>query len=122
MGGIQIKDKLLAWLSTMAFLVCLYFLMSVYIQKRDLEKLRDNSIDRLKNEKKELIKANYEIIDSLKGNILQYELEIKKANSTVDSLKNRKVDIKYIYIEKIKEIKELDATSLNDYWTNELSN
>jgi hypothetical protein len=122
MGGIQIKDKLLAWLSTIAFLVCLYFLMSVYIQKRDLEKLRDNSIDRLKNEKKELIKANYEIIDSLKGNILQYELEIKKANSTVDSLKNRKIDIKYIYIEKIKEIKELDATSLNDYWTNELSN
>ena len=122
MGGIQIKDKLLAWLSTMAFLVCLYFLISVYIQKRDLEKLRDNSIDRLKNEKKELIKRNYEFIDSLKGNILQYELEIKKANSTIDSLKNRKVNIRYIYIEKIKEIKELDATSLNDYWTNELSN
>jgi hypothetical protein len=122
MGGIQIKDKLLAWLSTMAFLVCLYFLISVYIQKRDLEQFRDNSMEKLKNEKKELIKRNYEFIDSLKGNILQYELEIKKANSTIDSLKNRKVNIRYIYIEKIKEIKELDANSLNNYWTNELSN
>jgi len=122
MGGIQIKDKILAWLSTMAFLVCLYFLISVYIQKRDLEKFRDNSMEELKNEKKELIKKNYEFIDSLKGNILQYELEIKKANSTIDSLKNRKVNIRYIYIEKIKEIKELDANSLNDYWKNELSN
>lgn len=53
---------------------------------------------------------------------MQYELEIKKANSTIDSLKNRKVSIRYIYIEKIKEIKELDANSLNDYWKNELSN
>lgn len=79
-------------------------------------------MEELKNEKKELIKKNYEFIDSLKGNILQYELEIKKANSTIDSLKNRKVNIRYIYIEKIKEIKELDANSLNDYWKNELSN
>lgn len=122
MGGIQIKDKLLAWLSTMAFLVCLYFLISVYIQKRDLEELRDNNMEQLKNEKKELIKENYEFIDSLKGNIMQYELEIQKSNSTIDSLKNRKVNIKYIYIEKIKEIKELDANTLNNYWKNELSN
>ena len=122
MGGIQIKDKLLAWLSTVAFLVCLYFLISVYIQKRDLEELRDNNMEQLKNEKKELIKENYEFIDSLKGNIMQYELEIQKSNSTIDSLKNRKVNIKYIYIEKIKEIKELDANTLNNYWKNELSN
>ena len=44
-------------------------------------------MEELKNEKKELIKANYEFIDSLKGNILQYELEIKEANSIIDSLK-----------------------------------
>ena len=122
MGGLEIKDKLLAWIMTIAFLICLYFLFSVYNQKRDLEKFRDNSIEKLKNEKKEIIKANYEYIDSLKGNIIQYQLDIQKANLTIDTLISRKADIKYIYIEKVKEIKELSANSLNNYWKNELSN
>lgn len=123
MGGkFDINEKLFSWIISVAFLVCLYFLLSVYKQNRELEKYRDNSIEELKKQKEEMIKANYHYIDSLKSSIRQYEIAIDKANTTLDSLYKVKAKVKYVYIEKIKEIKGFNANSLTNYWKDELSN
>ena len=123
MGGkFDINEKLFSWIISVAFLVCLYFLLSVYKQNRELEKYRDNSIEELKKQKEEMIKANYNYIDSLKSSIRQYEIAIDKANTTLDSLYKVKAKVKYVYIEKIKEIKGFNANSLTNYWKDELSN
>ena len=123
MGGkFDINEKLFSWIVSVALLVCLYFLLSVYRQNRELQKYRDNSIQELKKQKEEMIKANYHYIDSLKINIRQYEIAINKANTTLDSLSKEKSKVKYIYIEKIKDIKRLNANSLTNYWKDELSN
>lgn len=123
MGGkFDINEKLFSWIISMAFLVCLYFLLSVYRQNRELEKYRDNSIEQIKIEKEKVIKANYDYIDSLKSEINSYEIAIDKANTTIDSLSKVKSKVKYIYIEKIKEIQGFNANSLTNYWKDELSN
>lgn len=116
-----INEKLFSWIVTTALIVCLYFLMSIYRQNRVLEKYRDNSIEEIKKQKEEMIKANYHYIDSLKENIKRYEVEINNANMTIDSLSKEKDKVKIIYIEKIKEIKGFNANSLTNYWKNELS-
>ena len=116
------NGKIFSFIISVAFLVCLYFLLSVYKQNRELEKYRDNSIEKLKQEKEQMIKANYHYIDSLKENIRQYEIAIDKANITLDSLSKVKAKVKYVYIEKIKEIKGFNANSLTNYWKDELSN
>jgi preprotein translocase subunit YajC len=116
------NEKLFSWIITVAFLVCLYFLLSVYRQNRELEKYRDNSIEQIKIEKEKVIKSNYDYIDSLKSEINSYQISINKANTTIDSLSKVKSKVKYIYIEKIKEIQGLNANSLTNYWKNELSN
>jgi hypothetical protein len=118
----NISQKLFSWIITVAFLVCLYFLLSVYRQNRELEKYRDNSIEQIKIEKEKVIKANYDYIDSLKSEINSYQISINKANTRIDSLSKVKSKVKYIYIEKIKEIQGLNANSLTNYWKNELSN
>ena len=118
----DINEKLFSWIISVALLVCLYFLLSVYKQNRELEKYRDNSIEELKKQKEEMIKANYHYIDSLKSSIRQYEIAIDKANTTLDSLYKVKAKVKYVYIEKIKEIKGFNANSLTNYWKDELSN
>ena len=118
----NISQKLFSWIITVAFLVCLYFLLSVYRQNRELDKYRDNSIEQIKIEKEKVIKANYDYIDSLKSEINSYQISINKANTTIDSLSKVKSKVKYIYIEKIKEIQGLNANSLTNYWKNELSN
>jgi len=123
MGGkFDINEKLFSWIISMAFLVCLYFLLSVYRQNRELEKYRDNSIEQIKIEKEKVIKANYDYIDSLKSEINSYQISINKANTTIDSLSKVKSKVKYIYIEKIKEIQGFNANSLTNYWKDELSN
>jgi preprotein translocase subunit YajC len=123
MGGeFDMNEKLFSWIITVAFLVCLYFLLSVYRQNRELEKYRDNSIEQIKIEKEKVIKSNYDYIDSLKSEINSYQISINKANTTIDSLSKVKSKVKYIYIEKIKEIQGLNANSLTNYWKNELSN
>jgi uncharacterized membrane protein len=123
MGGkFDINEKLFSWIISVAFLVCLYFLLSVYKQNRELEKYRDNSIEELKKQKEEMIKSNYHYIDSLKSSIRQYEIDIDKANTTLDSLSKVKAKVKYVYIEKIKDIKGFNANSLTNYWKDELSN
>ena len=121
-GGFDMNEKLFSWIITVAFLVCLYFLLSVYRQNRELEKYRDNSIEQIKIEKEKVIKANYDYIDSLKSEINSYEISINKANTTLDSLSKVKSKVKYVYIEKIKEIKGFNANSLTNYWKDELSN
>ena len=118
----DINEKLFSWIISVALLVCLYFLLSVYKQNREVEKYRDNSIEELKKQKEEMIKANYHYIDSLKSSIRQYEIAIDKANTTLDSLSKVKAKVKYVYIEKIKEIKGFNANSLTNYWKDELSN
>lgn len=115
------NGKIFSFIISVAFLVCLYFLLSVYKENRELEKYRDNSIEKLKQEKEQMIKANYHYIDSLKENIRQYEIAINKANTTIDSLDNEKSKVKFVYIERIKEIIRFNADSLTKYWENELS-
>lgn len=115
------NGKIFSFIISVAFLVCLYFLLSVYKQNRELEKYRDNSIEKLKQEKEQMIKANYHYIDSLKENIRQYEIAIDKANTTIDSLDKEKSKVKFVYIERIKEIIRFNADSLTKYWENELS-
>jgi hypothetical protein len=88
----------------------------------ELEKYRDNSIEQIKREKEKLIKANFDYIDSLKGNIKQYEIIIEKSNTTIDSLLQEKAKVKIIYIEKIKGIEGLNANALTNYWKDELYN
>jgi uncharacterized membrane protein len=123
MGGkFDINQKLFSWIITVAFLVCLYFLLSLYKKNRELEKYRDTSIEQIKIEKEKVIKANYDYIDSLKSEIKSYEISIDKANTTIDSLSKVKSKVKYIYIEKIKEIQGFNANSLTNYWKYELSN
>lgn len=102
-----------------SLLVCLYFIISLFKQNKDLEKLRDNSIEELKKEKEQMIDANYKYIDSLKNQIKKYDVIIKNANLTIDSLENRKDEIKIVYIERIKEIRQFNSTELNNYWSNE---
>lgn len=118
----NISQKLFSWLISVAFLVSLYFLISVYKQKMELEKYRDNSIEQIKREKEKLIKANFDFIDSLKGNIRQYEIIIEKSNTTIDILLQEKAKVKIIYIQKIKGIEGLNANALANYWKDELYN
>lgn len=121
-ANFNFNGKIFSFIISVAFLVCLYFLLSVYRQNRELEKYRDNSIEELKKQKEEMIKSNYHYIDSLKSSIRQYEIDIDKANTTLDSLSKVKAKVKYVYIEKIKEIKGFNANSLTNYWKDELSN
>jgi preprotein translocase subunit YajC len=121
-ANFNFNGKIFSFIISVAFLVCLYFLLSVYRQNRELEKYRDNSIEELKKQKEEMIKSNYHYIDSLKSSIRQYEIAIDKANTTLDSLSKVKAKVKYVYIEKIKEIKGFNANSLTNYWKDELSN
>lgn len=123
MGGkFNINEKLFSWIILVAFLFCLYFLLSLYKNNRELDKYRDTSIEQIKIEKDKVIKANYDYIDSLKSQINSYEISINKANITIDSLTKLKSKVKYIYIQKIKEIQGFNANSLNNYWKDELSN
>ena len=116
------NNKYFNWAISVGFLICLYFLISVYKKKMELEKYRDNSIEQIKREKEELIKENLSFIDSLKSNIKQYEIIIEKSNTTIDSLLQEKAKVKIIYIQKIKGIEGLNANALANYWKDELYN
>lgn len=118
-ANFNFNEKFFSWVMSIAFIVCLYFLISTYSDKIKMQKSQTEIIEKMKKEKELTIKANYIYIDSLKRELIKSDIIINRANSTIDSLQHEKNKIKIVYVEKIKEIKGYDSGKIIEYWKNE---
>lgn len=110
------NNKYFNWAITVAFFICLYFLLVQYNKVRKLEKFKSETIDKIKSEKEQFIKNNYSLIDSLKNELHQSDIIIENSNKKIDSLNNVKEKIKVVYKDRIKEIDNYDSNELSKYW------
>jgi hypothetical protein len=99
--------------------LCIY-IFNLYKDKNNLAKETKYYQGLVKDKSKTVIEVNQKQIEYLTKLNLQKDIEILKSKKTIDSLNAQSVKIKYVYINKIKQIELFDAIQLQNYWRNEI--
>ena len=80
--------------------------------KEEVSKIRKE----LKTDYEEKIKKRELIIQKLEKDNQLKKIEIDKMNNRIDSLDKVKSKIQIKYVNRIKEIKNMDSENIKDYW------
>jgi len=88
-----------------------------YQLKRELSKIRKE----MKKDLEEQIKQRELIIQKLRKDNDFKRGEIDKMNQTIDSLNKVKGKIKIKYVDIVKDINDMDAEQIKNYWNEEFN-
>lgn len=97
-----------------------FYILNLYKDKNELAKENKYYQSLVKDKSKNIIEVNQKQIEYLTNLNLKKDIEILKSKRTIDSLNAQSVKIKYVYINKIKQIQLFDAIQLQNYWRDEI--
>lgn len=108
-------------LNLLLWIIFIFFLFSINQcnSKNKLEKDIVNIRKELKNDYEQQIKKREVIIDTLKKDNQVKKKEIKRITDRIDSLDRTKIKIEIKYVNRIKQIKNMDSENIKNYWYEE---
>lgn len=108
-------------LNLLLWIIFIFFLFSINQcnRKNKLEKDILNIRKELKNDYEQQIKKRELIIDTLKKDNQVKKKEIKRITDRIDSLDRTKIKIEIKYVNRIKQIKNMDSENIKNYWYEE---
>ena len=113
----KIGLNILLWVLVIFVLLSLNQWSRNYQLKREISKIRKE----MKKDLEEQIKARELVIQKLRKDNVFKRGEIEKMNQKIDSLEkvNNKIKIKYVDI--VKDINDMDAEQIKNYWDEEFN-
>jgi hypothetical protein len=113
----KIGLNILLWVLVIFVLLSLNQWSRNYQLKREISKIRKE----MKKDLEEQIKARELVIQKLRKDNDFKRGEIEKMNQKIDSLEKVKNKIKIKYVDIVKDINDMDAEQIKNYWDEEFN-
>ena len=113
----KIGLNILLWVLVIFVLLSLNQWSRNYQLKREISKIRKE----MKKDLEEQIKARELVIQKLRKDNDFKRSEIEKMNQKIDSLEKVKNKIKIKYVDIVKDINDMDAEQIKNYWDEEFN-